>query len=194
MLIDELHARLLQGESIIWTGQPKQGLLFSPRDALLIPFSLIWGGFAIFWEYTVLTMTPRMRIGAADDAFPIIFPLFGAIFVCAGLFLIFGRFIVDMFIRRRTLYAITNQRVLILRTAPVNTFVSLNVTRLPGLTLSEGKTGRGTIAFGEASASYSRQTFASWIPSLAPAPRFLAIGDVRTVFDQIQKLAGRVEN
>jgi hypothetical protein len=188
MQIDELSSRLLPGEKILWSGQPKQGLLFTPRDVLLIPFSLVWGGFAIFWEVSVLKIMPRVHAGAAHGPPPIFFPLFGAVFVCIGLFFIFGRFIADMVIRNRTLYALTNQRILILRSGPANAFVALNLERLPGLTLSEGRAGRGTISFGDQAAGYARAASFSWIPSLSPIPRFLAIEDARTVFDQIQRV------
>lgn len=47
---------LNQGESILWMDMPNPHWLFSPRDLLLIPFSLMWGGFALFWEANALLM------------------------------------------------------------------------------------------------------------------------------------------
>ena len=45
---------LLKGEKIIWWGQPAQGLLFTSRDWLQVPFSLMFAGFSVFWEASVL--------------------------------------------------------------------------------------------------------------------------------------------
>ena len=45
-----IQPELLSGESILWTGQPNPRIVFHKEDLFLIPFSLLWGGFAIVWE------------------------------------------------------------------------------------------------------------------------------------------------
>jgi hypothetical protein len=75
-----------------------------PQDAVLIPFSVMWGGFTIFWEIGVLSSS-----GARDS---VIFPLWGVPFVLVGLYLMVGRFFARRWIRKRTLYAVTDQRVI----------------------------------------------------------------------------------
>lgn len=153
--------------------------MLMPRDGLMIPFSLIWGGFAIFWEFTALN-------GKA----PSFFPLFGVPFVLIGLFLIFGRFFLDAWLRNRTFYALTDRRVLIARSGPWSNFNAINLDRLPEATLIEAGDGRGTIRFGQAPQYWGANrsgSFGSWIPALDPTPQFLGIDDARRVFAAVQE-------
>src|ERR1700704_3187139 len=87
--------RLLRDERIVWSGRPAQGLLLTGRDVFLIPFSLLWGGFAIFWE--TMAVTQQKEAG--------FFSLWGIPFVVVGLYLIVGRFLFDAWIRRGMSYA-----------------------------------------------------------------------------------------
>jgi hypothetical protein len=169
--------RLLKGEEISWCAQPAQGLLLTSRDWLLIPFSLLWAGFAIFWEASVL-----------GTSAPIFFKLFGALFVLIGLYIVAGRLLLDAWIRRGIYYAVTDKRVLILRSAPFSKFSALSLDQLPGVDLSERADGRGTIRFGQAVPYWTESGFYGWTPSLDPVPQFIAIADARKLFDHIQRL------
>ena len=172
---DGLRGRLLPGESVIWSGRPGQGVLFTARDALLIPFSLMWGGFALFWEGLVI-----------ERGAPLLFRLWGVPFVLVGLYLTIGRFAVDAWLRGKTHYAVTNQRILIERSGAFGRFTAIGLDRLPDAQLTERANGRGTIRFGPTAPFWGRGGFAGWTPALDPAPQFLAIVDARRVFDQIQ--------
>jgi hypothetical protein len=168
--------RLLEGEKVLWSGHPGQGLLLTGRDIFLIPFSLLWGGFAIFWEFSVMSLPT-----------PDFFRLWGVPFVLIGLYLIIGRFVIDAWLRSNTMYAVTNQRILIARSGPFAKFTAISLHRLPDLQLTEGKNGRGTIHFGQAAPYWGRNGFAIWTPALDPIPQFLAIENAESVFDQIQR-------
>jgi hypothetical protein len=103
----------------------------------MIPFSLMWCGIAFFWEWSVL-----------KDKGPLFFKLWGIPFVVVGLYLVAGRFVVDALIREKTLYAVTNQRVIIVSGLLHPEVKSLDLRDLGeiSLTLSSGE--RGMIAFG----------------------------------------------
>lgn len=95
--ITELQQYLDTNEKLLWTGRPKTGIVFRTADIFLIPFSLLWCGFAIFW----VTMASQASI---------FFAMFGIPFVVIGLMLVFGRFIIDAKLRAHTYYGLTNNR------------------------------------------------------------------------------------
>jgi hypothetical protein len=171
----DFNGRLLTGERIVWWGQPAQGLLLTSRDWLLIPFSLLWGGFAIFWETGVL----------ANNT-PIFAKLWGVPFVLIGLYLVAGRFVLDAMIRRGMNYGLTDKRVLILRTGLFGKFIAIGLDQLSDTNLTEGAGGRGTIRFGPAASFGSNRGFSGWTPSLDPTPQFIGIEDAGNVFQYIQ--------
>jgi hypothetical protein len=180
---DVFQGRLLPGERVVWEGNPPAGFLLTARDGFLIPFSFMWGGFAIFWEWSVVT-----GFGKDGHSAPDFFMLWGIPFVLAGLYLIFGRFFVDAWLRSKTAYAVTNQRVLILRTAPIFKFTAYALDRLPELSLEEKADGRGTIRFQPAVAAWGNSRLSGWMPG-ADTTQFLLVPDARNVFDKIQKAA-----
>ena len=96
------------GERIVWRGQPDAAVVFGPEDLLLVPFSLMWGGFAIFWEIGVTTQ--GWGVGS----------VWGIPFVLIGLYFIVGRFIYKRHNRRTTRYAITDRRIIVARKAGRN--------------------------------------------------------------------------
>lgn len=190
MIMDGFAGRLMAGERVLWSGRPAQGLLFTPADRFLVPFSLMWCGFAVFWEATVL------RQGA-----PWFFVLWGVPFISVGFYFVAGRFVLDALVRRGTSYAVTDRRVLIARSGLFRAFVALDPGRLPCLSLTEGTGGRGTVRFGPEGQPWGFRGgwgqarargdggFAALAPSLDPTPQFLAVEDARRAFDLIQRLA-----
>ena len=176
--LSDLNEHLLAGERILWSGRPAQGFLLTSRDAALIPMSLLWGGFAVFWEAMVVTQQKT----------PSFFALWGIPFLLIGLYFIVGRFLLDAWIRRGLLYAVTDKRILISRSGPFAKFTAVSLDRLPDASITENSRGRGTIRFGDPAPLWGRRnSFASWTPALDPTPQFIAIEDARSVFDQVQR-------
>jgi hypothetical protein len=179
---DPFQAYLLPGERTLWTGQPKQGIVLSGGDVFLIPFSLLWGGFAIFWNFSVWTFP---QTGEHIDWF---FRLWGLPFLVAGLYLIAGRFIHDAAIRRHQFYAVTDLRILIRGGLSSTKLKSPDIKLLPKLELSEHRDGTGTIELDGDSSFFGsgRNGFGYWTPALSNATRFFRIDNPRKVYEIIR--------
>jgi hypothetical protein len=170
---DKFRDELNPGERIIWSGQPQQGLILRPSDTLMIPFSLMWGGFAIFWEFNV-----------------IFFMLWGIPFVLVGLYMIVGRFFFDSMQRSKTYYALTNERVIIISGVFSQNTKTLDIKKLPEINISTKGDGKGTITFG-ASHPMAWMYSGSGFPNMGRyniAPSFEMIDDAKTVYQHLKSL------
>jgi hypothetical protein len=154
---------LESGEHILWTGVPGQGLRLARSDAFVIPFSIFWTGFAIFWEVGVYSTGARPMI------------LFGLPFVLIGIYLMIGRFFVDALIRSGTAYAVTDRRILFVSSWPTRTTRSLMIKSLSEVALDERSDGTGTLRFGPKGEGRTEQ------------PAFKFITSPRVVYDQVRR-------
>jgi hypothetical protein len=143
-----LHSELLPGEQLLWTGQPDPSIIFTPFDFLLVPFSLIWGGFAIFWEITVLGLIPSMKPNPPP---PVAFILFGIPFVFIGFYFIVGRFFYKNWKKKKTWYAVTDRRILIVTQGISSNCQTADLDSIPSVSKSIRKNGNGNIKFGNSS-------------------------------------------
>lgn len=99
---NRLRPLLRPGEQLRWVGQPDPQVRFAPMDLFLVPFSLMWGGFAIVWEWQVLTSSESL-----------LFVLWGIPFVLVGLYFIVGRFIYKKHRKLKTVYGLTDSRAIV---------------------------------------------------------------------------------
>jgi hypothetical protein len=149
----EREARLQQilqqdlgpGENIVWSGQPDPTIVFSPQDLFLVPFSLMWGGFALFWEAGVLGIFSK---GVGAVGIGSFFVLWGIPFVVVGQYLIWGRFLYKRWMKRRTLYAVTTKRVVVVAEGRSLRINSLFLSQLLSVSRSRKSNGAGSITFG----------------------------------------------
>lgn len=173
----DLNERLLPGERMLWTGRPGQGLRLRPQDIVLVPFSLVWCGFAVFWTWMAMR-------GSA----PPFFIAWGLMFVAVGLYFVFGRLLADAWIRSGMVYGLTDKRALMMRPAPFASFTAVFLADAADLRLNEAGGGRGTILFGPAAPAVGgRGGMSGWSPALDATPQFIAIEDARSVFDLAQR-------
>jgi PH (Pleckstrin Homology) domain-containing protein len=169
----EISGELEAGERLLWSGIPRQGFFLRRRDGLLIPFSILWCGFAINWESTTLATRA-----------PLFFKLSGLPFVLFGLYFVLGRFFVDVRQRGRTAYGLTDRRILIVGGAFSRSVKSLQLRTVSDVTLNERKDGSGTITLGPSPGSGST------------SPEFDTIDDARNVCARVRaaQLADRGEH
>jgi hypothetical protein len=176
---DKFRDELNPGERIIWSGQPQQGLMLRAADVFMIPFSLMWGGFAIFWEF-----------GVVSGGAPFFFMLWGVPFVLVGLYIIFGRFFFDSAQRSKTYYALTNERVIIISGLFNQNTKTLGLKMLPEINISTKGNSKGTITFGT-SHPMAWMYSGSGFPNMGRyniAPSFEMIDDAKTVYQHIKRL------
>jgi hypothetical protein len=179
--VSSIEQELGSGERVLWKGRPRRGLRLRGSDIILIPFSLIWGGFAIFWEAMALFKIPK------NNAPGVLFPIFGIPFVLLGLYFIFGRFFVDAKMRESAEYAVTNRRAIIVSGIFSRRVRSINLQTTPEITLTERPDRSGTITFGSAPAYGRWGQRDLFFPGMSAQPAFDMIDDVRTVYGIIEK-------
>ena len=171
----EVRRYLDAGARLLWAGSPRQGIVLRGSDVFMIPFSLLWGGFAVFWEAMVL----------AGDA-PLFFALWGVPFVLMGLYITIGRFWVDARARSNTYYGLTDRRVVILDGLFTRSVTTLPLRTLHDISLTERSDRSGTIALGRSHPFAGFYEGMYW-PGMGRfrSPGFEMIEDAKRVHDQL---------
>jgi hypothetical protein len=125
-------------EKLLWKGKPAPGLHFSPQDLFIVPFSVLWlGGVSA----GALSVPYQAHI---DPMLYVMLP----VFVLIGLYVTVGRFVVDIYARRRTDYVLTDQRAIISSGLLRPSTRSVNLVAVAEIRFRPGRHGRGTVEFG----------------------------------------------
>jgi hypothetical protein len=180
-----LAGKLLPGERLVWSGQPRQGLMFQPMDAFLVPFSIVWTGIAatMFVAGGFGMATGQLHSAQLPFLFiPTLFLVFGAYFTV-------GRFLHDAWMRSRIHYGVTERRALILRG---DSLTAIDLARTGTVRLKGGGGGRGTIDFtaDDGLSMFRMNGFGMWTPS-ATGSRFIGIEGAQEVFNQIEAIRAK---
>jgi uncharacterized membrane protein len=181
--LDAVERHLSSGEHLEWVGRPDPTKHFTPADVFLIPFSILWGGFSIFWEASA--------IGGGGGPF---FALWGIPFVAIGLYFIFGRFIYKANRKRRTIYAVTSRRVMaIVRGRRGESVEATYLRSIPNISTSAVSDGRGSVGFGLSSPMAGRYAnsgmeFLARGQMSSAGVSFYDIEDPRGVADLVERL------
>jgi hypothetical protein len=148
-------------------------------DAFLIPFSMVWCGFAIFWE-----------TAAARSDVPFFVLIWGGLFVAIGVYVVVGRFLVRAISLRRTRYVVTDRRLVVTNGLRGRRTESHYLDSLPPPMIRERDDRSGTLSFGRStgiSDLYSRRStgssWRSWSDVPSSLPVLVEIPEVRYVRD-----------
>jgi hypothetical protein len=171
-----IRHHLGHSERLVWAGRPRQGIVVRAADAFMIPFSLMWGGFMFFWVHS-----------AVAEGAPWPFVLSGTLFLLMGVHFVFGRFVLDAWLRKKTYYALSNERIIIVSGLLTRRIKSLSLRTLTDVTLDQRADGTGTITFGPV------RPMAWWGQGMAypgmwvqVPPSFELIPRAKEVYDLIQ--------
>lgn len=135
---DIFHPFLSSRETLLWTGQPRQGLLFQALDIMMLPL-------AAFWLAFIYVMSRDWwRAPAFSWTLLVVLPV-----AAFGLYLAVGRFFVARKQRACTFYAVTNERVLIVNGVFRRHLQSVNLAQLTEISMTQRADGSGSITFGD---------------------------------------------
>jgi DUF1707 SHOCT-like domain len=134
--VESLGGYLALGERPLWIGHPHPRSQLSAPDIFVLPFAL----FAAFLFGTGVLVVP----------WPL--TLLMLLLFVGSLQMLVGRFVFPSRRRRRTIYAVTDRRVIsLLRRRWLHDRVrELYLTAIPRITIHRGRSSRGTLRFGDA--------------------------------------------
>jgi hypothetical protein len=162
-------------ETVRWTGEPPTGFLWRSSDLVLLPFSLVWTGFALFWESMVITA------GA-----PLVMALFGVPFVLLGVYLVAGRFVWDANLRARTRYAVTDRAAYIVVSGFRGVVRRYAGSGLDDVGVERNADGSGTLRFGPDPRTTKQGPRST---SFVPQNAFERIRDLDHAYDAVRAAA-----
>jgi hypothetical protein len=108
----KLQSEMMPGEHMLWAGMPNPSVIFHTQDWVMVPFSLLWGGGVLFMGAESFGWWRGKPATARTWDFGMVVV---AAFIAIGQYFIWGRFVTDAWLKRRTYYAITDRRILLLQ-------------------------------------------------------------------------------
>jgi hypothetical protein len=178
---DLVHASIFQtlncGERLIWHGQPRQGICLREADLFLIPFGFLLSSFSIIWECNAIS---RGLPG---------FAAFGVSFVLIGLYLMIGHILQDAARRKKTHYAVTDRRVIIISGSIFRANNSITLNSVNDINYFSEFGNWGTISIGAAPYFYSMMFDGSWRCLIQRnVPQLEMIDNARDVYQLIRQI------
>jgi hypothetical protein len=198
-----ISSELNPDEQLLWSGQPQAGIILRRSDWLFIPISVLLCGLACGLEgwilsfiWQIIALRDNSSLAGVITLVLVVLALLILPFVFLGLFLVIGRFFFDRLRRRKTFYALTNGRILIISTILKKRVRSIALDQKPNVRLAQHPNGKGSIYLNmDAFLWWVLVGPPWWIPFWvdveAYQPAFLErIDSAAQVFEQIKQAAG----
>jgi hypothetical protein len=181
---------LQPGERLLWSGRPESTRIFFAIDVFfLIPGGLLFTGIGSVAAAKVFASGHLSASGYLGAG------LVSMSFVLAGIHVSFGRIYVRTWVRKRTVYAVTDRRILALIPAwrgarhPSSVWLESH----PPVDKRIGRNGRGTLWVGRPTSHQDRQTEEwGWQRSGSSAVAFLDIPEADGVARLIARQLGEL--
>lgn len=139
-----VRGQLRKGEEVLWSGRPDRAVVFSAGDLILVPASLLWSAMALSFAIPMLSAA---RTGA--DAVPFVV-FFAVPFILMAFYFTVGRLIFRLWVKSRTQYLVTNERVLALSRLFGNNVHASFLDEISEVHGVRSMRGTGTLWFGDA--------------------------------------------
>lgn len=144
---DQIQPDLSPKEKLIWSDFPRSSLRHALSSLPSALFGIPFFGIAVFWTY--LASEPlRKGLDFESNVSNLIFPMFGIPFILIGAGLLLSPLWAAIK-ARYTVYAVTDQRLIIKQTFPTSRLRSWEINHINSLTRSGPAKGPGDLFFAE---------------------------------------------
>jgi hypothetical protein len=136
-LISELQAYVSKDEELIWTAAAKKGIVFESGDIYNVFIAIVWCLGAIAWAIIGFSMGAPLWFIAS----------IGIPGVVTGLYLLYGRFMIDAIKRKNTIYGLTENNIIIQSGLYKRRVKIININSIASMVLyNEKADGSGNIS------------------------------------------------
>ncbi|MCG8457740.1 MAG: PH domain-containing protein [Holophagales bacterium] len=168
---DRLRSELGDDETLLWSAQPRQGLVVTRGDIPHILAGLWVLGLGIFFLF--------LELEAEEEEGLVWILAIGGVILLTLAFML-GRLFLDRWRRRHTHYGLTDRRILVVSGIFTPTVTSVLRSSLSDVVVKKRRDGSGTIFFGPRTI-YDRMPMASLWPWIERSTSFESIPDVQEV-------------
>jgi|GEM_PF-1119743 len=138
-------------ERVLWSGKPDASVIFEKLDYLFIPLGIGYTWVCTSWCVGVTEKVVELyldtRFANPANWLSLLFPLIGAVLILSGLYLTIGRFVYKTYKRKRTFYALTDKRVIIVHATGEKKVTSAEYRIIDSIQKVATAEARGTVVF-----------------------------------------------